>query len=350
MSSDITYLRLSNQHLLSNKLKDPASAVQWLGAVQAQDFAAAKWALGLRTNGQSDASIEKVFNEGHILRTHILRPTWHFVHKDDLRWMLMLSAQKVDKRMGFYNRQLGITAELRKQARRILEKILSGKSLTKNEITKQLSEKNIKLDSQTCTQLLFCLEIDAVVCSGPLQNGKQTYMLFDEHVPATNNFNDEDALVELAKRYFQSHGPATEKDFAWWSGLSIADARKAIALNESNLSHESEEGQIYWYSRKLSPITREQLLLLLPNYDEYIVSYQDRHHIFDKENLVHLDSRANPLFQHTILWNGEIVGTWKRIKQKERVIVEPTFFMSPTDEQLQFLKLSVANYEHFLKA
>jgi hypothetical protein len=217
---EILKLRLFNSGLSSSPFRSVADAVSHLGAVQAQDYAAAKWALGLRIKDSTDADVEKAFNEGAILRTHVMRPTWHFVMPEDIRWMLALTAPRVKARLAPYNRRLGLDETVLTRSNEAIAKALEGHTyLARQELKTVLVDVGIETDVQRLGHILVRAELDGLICSGPRRGKQFTYALLEERVAKTENMSRDQALATLALRYFTSHGPAQLKDFSWWSGL-----------------------------------------------------------------------------------------------------------------------------------
>ncbi len=230
---NIPHVRLSNQHLTSQHFDSPEDVVSWFGAVQAQDFAGAKWALSQRCKNATDASIEQAFNEGKILRTHIMRPTWHFVTPSDIRWLLALTSPRVKRFNGYYYRQTGLDKSIFEKSNLVIKQALDGgKALTRSELKVYLEEAKIPTLNLGLSYTIMQAELDGVIASGPRRGKQFTYMLLDERVPQSKHISNEQALAELTKRYFQSHGPSLAKDFSWWSGLTLSDARRGIDLRE----------------------------------------------------------------------------------------------------------------------
>ena len=321
---DITRLRLHNQLLSTTTFKNPIDVVGWLGAVQSQDYAGAKWALGQRIKNTTDAAIEQAFDEGAILRTHIMRPTWHFVTPEDIRWMLALTAPRINALCATYYRKLELdTATFKRSNTLLITALRGGKQLTRAELTSLLQKNGIASDDPLrFTYLIVRAELDGIVCSGARRGRQFTYALLDERAPHTRTLERDEALAELAKRYFISHGPATLQDFVWWSGLIIADARKALDSIKLQLVHEVENGQTYWFADSMPLRIPSPMVHLLPDYDEYAVGYTDRSAIFDISHANKLDSRGSELAQYTIILDGHIAGTWKRTLKKSKVVIE----------------------------
>ena len=251
-----------------------------MGCVQAQDYAMAKWAIGLRLGRNfTDEKVEEAINTGQILRIHTLRPTWHFVSAEDIRWMTNLTAPNVKRLMRTQNRQIGLTDSIFKKSISLIEKLLSAEGpKTREEIVEYLKTKKIKLDNLQAASVMIVAELDTVVCNGPRRGKQFTYTLLDKVVPAQKPVSTEEALCRLAKKYFFSHGPATVKDFMWWSGLSREDATVAIKANGKELDSIKIKTETYWMgaSSPAKPMSKNNNSFLLPCYDEFTVGYADR--------------------------------------------------------------------------
>jgi hypothetical protein len=347
---DITRLRLHNQRLSTTTFENPVDVVGWLGAVQSQDYPGAKWALGQRIRNATDAAIEQAFNEGVILRTHVMRPTWHFVKPEDIRWMLALTAPRVNALSATYYRKLELDTTTFKHSNTLLTKALQGgKQLTRAELTSLLQKNGIATDDLLrFTYLIIRAELDGIVCSGARRGKQFTYALLDERAPHARTLERDEALAELAKRYFVSHGPATLKDFVWWSGLTMADARKGLDSIRFQLISDVENGQTYWFANSIPTRAPSLTVHLLPDYDEYTVGYTDRSAIFDLTHTNKLDSRGSELAQYTIVLDGHIAGTWKRILKKNDVVIELVRFRTLTEAEDRAIIDAAARYGKFL--
>jgi hypothetical protein len=338
--TDIPFYRLINQQLIGSKFKKPEDVVGYLGAVQSQDFFGAKWALGLRLPGSTDLEIEKAFNEGRILRTHALRPTWHFVLPEDLRWIMELNAPQVKKIMSYYNRKLDLTETIFENTNSIIAKSLKGKNfLTRSELSKELSENGFKVSGQKLGHIVGWAELDNIICSGPKKGKQFTYALVSERTPEVKKIFRDEALSKLAQIFFKSRGPATIKDFSKWSGLSMMDSKKGLRLTKSKFETEKIEGKEYYFSPNLSPATSPlSPALLLPNYDEYISSYADFSMISTPETRKNLDKIGNAVFWNHIIINGMIAGSWRRIFNSKNITIEFIFLKTLTKQEKQTLE------------
>jgi len=280
-----------------------------------------------------------------------MRPTWHFVLPADIRWMLALTAPRIKAQVAYYDRKLELDDALYARSNTILAKALEGgNQLTRSEIASILQDAGIATDDLLrLGYIVGRAELDAVVCSGARRGKQFTYALLDERVPQAKTLERDEALAELARRYFTSHGPATLQDYIWWSGLSAADARAGLDMVKSGFIREDADAQTYWFAAS-TPITNglDSTVHLLPNYDEYIVGYTERSALFDMQHTGKLDSRGNVLFNHTIVIDGQIVGTWKRTVSKRAVGIEPNPFIALTSTQSDALAAAAARYGDFL--
>jgi hypothetical protein len=348
-SSEIIKLRLFNQQLAETKFTKPQEFVSWMGAIQSQDYGMAKWAIGLRVPGSDDTIVEKAFNEGRILRTHVLRPTWHFVTPRDIRWMLDLTAPRILSSLAHNDRHLSLDKKVLKKTNDVLAKELGGrKQLTRGEVRTVLQRAKIDTSGLRFIHLLEHAELDRVICSGPRKENQFTYALFDERASAGSMGRDE-ALAELTKRFFTSRGPATIYDFAWWSGLSVADSKKGIEMVKKNFRKESIDGKEYFF-RVPSSFKNEvaQTALLLPNYDEYVVSYKDRTEAIGKKHLAVISKERNAVFTNSILVNGEIAGTWQRVIKNNSVTVTTRPFSTLSKAKQELVTRAANRYSKFL--
>jgi hypothetical protein len=318
--------RLYNQRLEGPKFQRPDEVVAWLGAVQAQEYALAKWALGLRMEHATDDVIEQAFTDGLILRTHVMRPTWHFVTPVDIRWMLELTAPRVHAVNAYPYRKMELDdALLQRSSDTIASALEGGRYLTRAELSAVLADTGV--DTTNGIRLGYILhfaELEGIVCNGPRRGKQHTYALLDERVPSARRLVRDEALGELTLRFFTSHGPATVKDFSWWSGLTGADVKAGLAMLTSQLGHEVIDGQTYWSSMS-KPAAEEPPVKghILPVYDEYGIAYKNRSAILDPQ---HAEQAQNPLFTSAFALNGEIIGMWRRTFSKKSVVIESAPF------------------------
>lgn len=341
--------RLANQLVTRTARRDPAGVVAWLGAVQAQEYGPAKWALGLRLPaGTTDAKIQRALDAGRILRTHVLRPTWHFVTPADIRWMLELSAASVHRRMAVYDRRLGLDSAVFSRAAKICERVLrDGQFLTRKELGTRFAAAGLPADSIRLGHIAQYVELEGVICSGPRRGKHATYALLDERAPNSVRLPREQALGELARRYFRSHGPATIRDFVWWSGLNTRDARRGLEMNRA---HKLElEGSTYWtLGRPAGVRPRRQRVHLLPIYDEYLVAYRDREAVPHGSAMIPSRAGGYVQFQHALVIMGQVAGTWRALQKANGVEVTVVPLRRLTTPEQRALQKDVARYERFL--
>jgi Winged helix DNA-binding domain len=347
---DIAYHRLHNQFISRQTFERPEDIVQWLGAVQAQDYAAAKWALGLRLQGATNDVIEQAFTSGAILRTHVMRPTWHFVTPADIRWLLALTAPRVNAANAYYYRIAELDDAFFMKSDAVLAKALQGgNQLTREELASTLQQAGIAIDDlRRLGHIIMRAELDGIICSGARRGKQFAYALLDERVPQTRALDRDEALAEFARRYFTGHGPATLQDFVWWSGLTVTDARAGLEVVASQLTHEVIDDQTYWFSASTPPAyDLSQTIYLLPNFDEYTVGYTDRSAVIDESDLPKFDARGNVL-NNTIVLDGRVVGTWRRTLKKSTVVITPNLFTSLNEAETRALVAEANRYGAFL--
>lgn len=320
-SQQIAQLRLQQQQIGRSHFTQPAALVKWMGCIQAQDYGGAKWAVGNRVKDSTDASIEKDFNEGKILRTHILRPTWHFVSPEDIGWMLQLTAPKIKAFNKNLHTRLGISDKDLQRSKTIISNALRNKTfLTRSALISLLTKAKINTDNIRFGFHLMDAELDGLICSGPRQGKQFTYALLADRAPATAPIDRETAIARLTRLYFNSRGPATVNDFQWWSGLNMTDIKKGLQLNKSFLAHVVTNGQAYWFAADASPApARTTPALLLPSYDEYAVAYKDRSDILNPAWLL---QTGHGIFKPVVVINGQISGIWSRKEMQDKLLVD----------------------------
>lgn len=346
----IAQQRLNNQGLSLPVIKKPSEVVQWLGAVQAQDYYGAKWALAQRMQHASDTNIEEAFARGEILRTHVMRPTWHFVAPGDIRWMLKLTSPRLRAASRYYNRRLELDDAVFKLTNRVFAKALQGgKQLTRDALKQAFQKQGIATaNSLRFVYILYRAELDGIICSGARVGKQFTYALLEDRVPQTTSLSREEAIAELTRRYFTSHGPATIQDFVWWSGLTTADAKAGVSMLEGDVLQEVVNDRTYWLlpsAANRKPVSR--VACLLPTFDEYLISYKDRTAAlplaFQKQTRISSLGLEAPL-----VIDGYVVGTWKRRLTKESAFITLRPFAPLTRADKQLVTKAVHRYGAFL--
>lgn len=352
MTLDILRYRLHNQFLSQTKYTRPGQIVEQLGAVQSQDYAGAKWGLAQRLKDPTtDAAIDKAFNEGKILRTHVMRPTWHFVAPADIRWLLMLTGPRVHAGNAFMYRKLELDKDILKKSYKVLEKVLQDKKqLTRAELGAAFEKAGIAAEGLRLGYFMMSAELDGVICSGGRQGKQFTYALLEARAPQVKPLKRDEALAELVRRYLTTRGPATLRDFTWWSGLTLADAKKGIEMVKDQFANEVLDGQTYWFADSVSPVREKSPTAhLLPNYDEYFIGFKDRSAIGKLVSPFRPEENSVALSAHIIIMNGQIVGGWRRTITKNAVSLERKLFTDLTRSQERALAQEADRYSEFLQ-
>jgi hypothetical protein len=349
--SEIALFRLASQQLLETNFSTPKELVYWMGAMQAQDYPMAKWAIGARLPGLTDQAVEAAIASADVVRTHVLRPTWHFVAAGDVYWMLDLTAPQIKTAQSSREHQLDLTEEVFAKSNATIEKALSaGKHLTREELITSLHQAGISTDQNRASHLFARAELEKIICSGVSRGSKTTYALLSERVPNTSNLTKEEALAQLARRYFISRCPATLQDFTWWSGLPTREANKALELVKSEFERAQIDGRTYWVTRGLtSPHTRQDGAYLLPTYDEFIISYSDRSASIPaalEQHMKQISDRG--VFRPIIVVNGQVVGIWKRTLQNDALRIEIQPFMNLDPDIKDWIVEATAQYGTFM--
>lgn len=320
-AADIPLLRLLAQQLDSPRFDDPHDAVEWMGMVQAQDYKSMRWAVAMRTRQPSINAFRRAYNERRIIRTHLFRCTWQLVAAEDLHWMLSLCADRNRRAINSYLASHGHVISEKEYARfnRMMEEILQGHdSMRKEELTTALSERGFSTDEYRLSIYLRRAEIDGIICSGHLDERRNTYALIASRISseAQSMPGREKAMALLAHKYFRSHSPATLRDFTWWTGLPVRECRRAISAIAAELTEHTIDGDTYYLHHDISNIatTPNNLsstphTLLLPPYDEYLIGYKSRHHVLEDDFRACAFSN-NGIFRPVIVSNGHIVGNW----------------------------------------
>jgi hypothetical protein len=346
---DIASLRLQSQQLAGTAFTAPQEIVEWLGAVQAQDYPMSKWAIGARLPGITDKAVEQAIEEGSILRTHVLRPTWHLVSANDIHWMLGLTAPHILRSMKARHRELGLTPQNIRKSETIIEKALQGnRHLTRDELVAEMEREGIPANGEQAAHYMVHAELQALICCGAVNGNKQTYALLSERIETPASISREKALERLARRYFTGHAPATAADFSWWSGLSLTDARSGLEMIRRDFVPETTGDREFWFPADWKEPEPQPSLHLLPAFDEFLISYKSR----DVTIPASLQPKAftnNGIFRPTVVVNGQTTGIWKRTVKKDTVRIETEFFQKPPAKLLPGIKKASKGYAKFLE-
>jgi hypothetical protein len=349
--TDIARRRLHNQHIAQTAFEKPGDVVRWLGAVQAQDYLGSLWAIGLRMRQTTESAVEQAIADRAIIRTWPMRGTLHFVTPEDARWMLQLLTPRIIARNKLrLLRQFDLDDAAIARSKDVVRGALQGgKRLTRNALYKVLEAAHIPAANQRGLHILWRLAQECVICFGARQGKQPTFVLLDEWAPAGRALERDEALAELARRYFTSHGPATAQDFAWWSGLAAADARVGLEMAMPHLAREDVDGRTYWLS-PLAPAVKDgpPSAYLLPAYDEYTVGYTNRSAVLERIHGQGATLGNAAVLGPTIVVDGQIVDTWKRTFDQGSAVVARGHAISPTEAEAQALAAAAQRYSAFL--
>jgi hypothetical protein len=348
-NAEVARRRLEAQGVSATAFERPAEAVGWLGAVQAQDYLGALWAVGLRLAPATEADVERSLADGSVVRTWPLRGTLHFVRAVDARWMLELLAPRVIAGAAGRFRALGLDDATFARARRALVKRLEKEGpVTRAAAYEALERARISTAGQRGIHVLWRLAHDRVLCFGPRRGKQQTFVLFEAWVAGAKALARDEALAELAGRYFASHGPATLADFAWWSGLTVADARAAVDAAGRRLSRDTFGDRVHWFgaaaATAVAPRSRAHLL---PSFDEFLVGYADRSAAVDEEHRRRVNSGGG-ILRPTIVVDARVVGTWRRTLTRGAVAFEPSPFAPLGAAEARSVRAATRRYADFL--
>ncbi|MBC7776244.1 MAG: AlkZ family DNA glycosylase [Phycisphaerae bacterium] len=345
----IAHLRLQNQQIARSKFSTPQEIVAWHGAKQAQEYTHAKWAVGLRLPDATDQTIEQAIDAGSIVRTHILRPTWHFVAAPDVRWMMRLTAPQIVMQSIARERDLGLDLATFHRTNEVIAKTLEGgRQRTRKELAEAIEQAGIMTNSYRMAHIMFRAETELLVCNGSRRGKEQTYALLDERIPPSRMLEREEALAELARRYFTSHAPATIQDFTWWSGLKVGDARAALEMIKSDFISVPLDHLTYWMPKDLDlPAELEPSVHLLPAFDEFMVSYKERGASLDPSQTTQAIT-GNGIFKPIVVVNGRVVGVWSRTEKKNTMVIEHQFFKDVSPAEREGIENAAARFGKFL--
>jgi hypothetical protein len=347
-SASIAEYRLQNQRIAGQGFEQPEDVVRWMGALQAQDYGQAVWALGLRMRSGTLAAIEQALEEGRILRTWPMRGTIHFVTPQDARWMLKLTAARIIAADARRLQQLELTVAIMERCHDLFRRALEGRRrLSRPAMLQVLEDAGISTASQRSYHILWYAAQCGVIFIGPTQDKQQTFGLLEEWSPDAAQPAPEEALAELCRRYFTSHGPATVHDFAWWSGLTLTEARRGLADARPHLASLQIGEREYWLAADAPTAAPDpQAVWLLPGFDEYLLGYQDRSDVLATEYASRIVPGGNGVFYPTVVVGGQNAGVWKRTQQRHSVSLTISPF-APVPSLEERLAPARDAYAHF---
>jgi hypothetical protein len=349
-TTDLTQLRLLRQQIAKPAFTTPAEVVHGLGAMQAQDYLGALWAVGLRTKGATEQSVEEALAAKAIVRTWPMRGTIHFVSPADVRWLLELLTPRVVQSFQSRLRELGIDSQTVARSADVLTKALEGgRQLTRPEIYATLAEAGISASGQRGNHILGQLSQSRLLCFGARSGKQPTFTLLEEWAPGAKSLPRDEALATLALRYFTGHGPATVQDLVWWSGLTVTDAKAALAMVAAQLDCEELGGQSYYFARQSGgPSSHSGEVYLLPPFDEYLIGYRDRSAALDPIYNQLVVPGGNGIFNPIIVIDGQVAGTWKRVFKRDTVVITFSPFAPWGDEHAPALIAAAEEYARFV--
>jgi hypothetical protein len=347
---DIARLRLTALGIERPSATTPEAVVTHLGAVQAQDYPGALWSIGLRIARGTRAAVERAVVERTIVRTWPMRGTLHFVPAADARWMLDLLAPRVIKSAARLHRQLELDAAALRRCRALVGRALGREPvLSRGALYAALHEGGEPTTSLRGIHIIRQLAMERMICQGPHAEKEPTFALFDDWIPASRQLDRDDALRTLGERYFRSHGPATLRDFVWWTGLPVADAKIGLHLAEPSLERVTTDDGEMWMSN-VSRATESPAwpAHLLPGFDELMPGYKDRSAIVAPRHAGRVGPGANGIFVPTLVLDARVCGTWKRSARAKAVVLEASPFGRLTAAQKKSFDAPRARYAEFL--
>lgn len=337
-SNDVSKLRLVAQQLNGTTFKTAPALVQYFGAMQAQDYSMSKWAVGTRI-AVAEKQVEQAIDDGRIVRTHVLRPTWHLVAAEDANWMLQLTAPHIRKAYLTMGYKLGIDHAFLKRSNKTIARLLqNGNYLTREEVMAHIKLPGEMKNDFRPSLVMMHAELAEICCNGPMRGKEFTYALLHERVNVAAPITRDEALARLAERYFLSHGPATAADFAWWSGLPAADVRKAVTFVKDKFKCVDSGNTTYMMHEKhLDALDSvKDTIHLLPAFDEFLISYKDRTPSIPLQLQKHAFT-ANGIFRPIIVVAGQVVGVWKRTVKKDSIVFEPQYLVNVTQKKRKLI-------------
>lgn len=344
---EILQRRLHNQQILGSKITSVPALVDYMGAMQSQEFNMAKWAIVLRLAKISETDIEEAFNTGKILRTHVLRPTWHFVSPENIRWMLALTAPHVQKLNGYTYNKFALDAKLLKRSADIICDALAGNNyLTREELQKLLSHKKIDAEGIPLSGIVMHAELEGLICSGPRRGKQFTYALMEERVKEVKAITRQEALLNMGKMFFATRGPATVQDMSYWSGLSITNCNLAAGELDKSFETVVIDGQKFYFRGGKSKSV-SSACFLMPDYDEYGMSYKNKQAILGKLDKVPV--LAGPTLSHMLIIDGKFAGSWTRVMKGNKPEIEAKPFEKLSDAGEAKVKKAVERYLKFFR-
>ncbi|WPP52877.1 winged helix DNA-binding domain-containing protein [Catalinimonas niigatensis] len=350
--TEIASQRLYHQQISKKAFERVEDVVRWMVAMQAQDYLASLWAIGLRTS-QADSitepMIEQAIAERKIVRTWPMRGTLHWVATEDVRWLLRLLTPRVIRSSATRYRELALDEGIFLTCRKLFEQALQGgKQLTRSALYYLLEDAGILSHAQRGYHILSYLAQKEVICFGAREGKQPTFALLDEYLPQGKDIEGEEALAELAQRYIQSRGPVSEYDFATWAGLTLTDARKGFESVKNQFDQATVDGQSYYFSEvDTATVMSSDACFLLPAFDEMLCGYKDRSAILKSEHTKSMILK-NGILNPSIIIAGKVMGSWKRFLKKDEVLIVDKAFVALNKKQRKTFREAGKQYASFL--
>ena len=346
----ISRQRLHNLQIASSKFQNPVALLSYCGAIQGQDYHGAKWSLGLRIPGSTESQIEQAIADKQVVRAWLMRGTLFLLAARDLRWMLDLIAPRVIKQFQRRYRELDLDEKtLLKSNEILLNALKDGQQLSRRQLYAILEENNISTEGQRGFYITQRASLDAHIIHTTVAGNDPNFLSFEDTIPQGNLLSRDAALAELARRYFSSRGPATLRDFAWWTGLLIADVRAGFEAIQAELTEITHDGQSYWYVTRSIAEETVKSVYMLPGFDEYILGYQNRDEVLNPEYTQKICPGKNGVFFPTIVINGQIQGIWKRTFKSKHVVIDVTAFTAFTTKEKEAISSESERFGAYLE-
>ncbi len=331
---------------LWSPLGDPGEVVSRLTAMQSQEHRYARWSVAQRC-GATAAQVDRAFDDGQILRTHVLRPTWHYVAPCDIRWLVALSGPILNRRNQRRYGELGLDAGTCRRGTDAIVRELADGPLTRKELVRRLEARGIGTEGQRMPYLLIHAEIHGAICSGPMKGNEHTYTRLDDRVPPASGPQGDEALAELARRYFATRGPATAKDFAWWAGLNATHVDRALTLVRDGFEVTVLDGRTY-FGAGPGPVAPSARADLVQCYDEVIIAYTRSRDVLTSAGVAFPVPRFIDGFSHVVLFDGRVIGHWRIGRGRDRPAVETRLQPGTGEAGQRAVANAVARYTSFL--
>jgi len=347
---NIAQYRLLAQHIATPTFDSAESVVSWMGAMQAQDYQSALWSVGLRSSGLTQTDIEQAIAGRKIIRTWPMRGTLHFIAAKDARWMVKLLAPRATAAAATRRKNLGLNDAVINKSKAILTSaLIGGNAITRGDLCALLGKTGIDPSGQRGIHILRYFSELGLLCFGPHQGKQPTFVLMDEWLAPTKELSRDESLAQLTKRYFISHGPATVRDYAGWANITLRDARQGLHFVSNQLRETSIDGNTYWYNPRLEEASLPNAAYLLPGFDEYMLGYKDRSAALHPTHAQKIVPGANGVFLPTVIVDGQVVGTWRKVIRKAGLEIQLTLFQTLSKKDLIAIETAAWRYSAFIQ-